>query len=219
MKAKELLEKLLRAYRDYYDVTRFDGSPGTDTAPGTGAAPGTGTVCGTDAPPHMGAACRTESATGEKGTVPGGEPVLNPARLFAAEAVFHSHEEQYFLVRAARIAEAESHEYVFFALRDTLTAARLRELSDAAWEQGTARTVPHKDHRNTDIALIVLADHIEPEALALVPKLRRYRGYRFGLQGWSHFLLFAVEASTGRCAWNRQGQRLRKLIQSNIREL
>ena len=179
MTAEGILEKLLRAYGDYYDVTRFDAAPAHPT---------------------------------DK------DGVSEAAPLFAAEAVFHSHEEQYFLVRAARISEAESHEYVFFAVQDTLTADRLRALSDAAWEQGTARAVPHKDHRNTDAVLIVLAEHIDPEAMALVSKLRHYRSYRWGLQGWSHFLLFAVEASTGRCAWNRQGRRLRKLIQSNIRE-
>lgn len=171
MTAKEILDRLLRAYGHYYDVTRFEETSGSTNA-----------------------------------------------SLFAAEAVFHSHEEQYFLVRSARIAEAESHEYVFFALEGALTADRLRELTDAAWNEGTARTVPHKDHRNTDTVLIVLADRVETDALALIPKLKHYRSYRWGFQGWSHFLLFAVEASTGRCAWNRQGRRLRKLIQSNIRE-
>lgn len=180
MRAAAMLEKLLRAYGDYYDVTRLD-PPGGVEAGSSGA----------------------ES---------------DSSLLFAAEAAFHSHEEQYFLVRSARIAEAESHEYVFFALEDTLTANRLLELDAAAWERGVSRAVPHKDHRNTDVALIVLAERIEPEALALVPKRKHYRSYRWGFQGWSHFLLFAVEASTGRCVWNRQGQRLRKLIQSNIRE-
>ena len=40
-----------------------------------------------------------------------------PEAPFAAEAVFHSHSSTYFLTRSATIGEAESNEYVFFALR------------------------------------------------------------------------------------------------------
>ncbi len=142
--------------------------------------------------------------------------VSREAAPFAAEAVFHSHEAQYFLVRAARIAEAESHEYVFFALESLLEADRLNALAEAAWEGGLSRVRPHRDHRSSDVALIVLADRIAPEAAALVPKLRRYQSYRWGFQGWSHFRLCAAEVSTGRCLANRQGRRIRDLVRDNL---
>lgn len=161
--AVEALERLLRAYGDYYNIER-----------------------------------------------------TRPAPPFAAEAVFHSHEEQFFLVRSARIAEAESNEYVFFATEHHLTPDRLRELDRAAWRIGTERVSPHRDHRSSDVILIVLADSVDPEAMALVSKCRHYQSYRWGFQGWSHFLLFLVETSTLRCGWNRQGQRLRKLIRENL---
>lgn len=162
MTEHEALEKLLRAYGDYYNIGR-------------------------DKPP------------------------------FAAEAVFHSHEEQYFLIRAARIAEAESHEYIFFALESGLTAARLRELDAAAWNAGTARVVPHKDHRSSDIALIVLARQITPEAAALIPKLRHYRSYLFGFQGWTHYQLCAADLSAKRLLCNWQGRKARELIKANLK--
>lgn len=163
MTAKEMLDKLLRAYQAYYNVS-------------------------------------------ETGTAP----------PFAAEAVFRSHEEQYFLIRSARLAEAESNEYVFFALEDTLTAERLRELDAAAWNAGTARITPHKDHRNSDVTLLVLAAQADADALALVPKLKHYQSYRFGFQGWSHYRLAAVEAGTGKLACNRQGRALRNFLRRNL---
>ena len=43
------------------------------------------------------------------------EEVVSP---FSAEAAFHSHGEQYFLVKSARLSEADAHEYVFFATAD-----------------------------------------------------------------------------------------------------
>ena len=162
MTTNEALEKLLRAYGDYYNIER-------------------------DKPP------------------------------FAAEAVFHSHEEQYFLVRSARIAEAESHEYVFFAAENDLTPDRLRELDAAAWNAGTARITPHHDHRSSDITLIVLAERIAPDAAALIPKLRHYRSYLFGFQGWTHYQLCAADLSAERLFCNWQGRKLRKLIRANLK--
>ena len=140
----------------------------------------------------------------------------HPAEPFAAEAVFHSHDEQYFLIRAARIAEAEAHEYVFFAVEERLSAKRLTELASAAWTEGLKRVTPHRDHRSSDVILIVLTDAAEPEALRTAKRLKQYRSYRWGFRGWSHFLLYTVEAPTGRGAWNRQGARLKKLIQGNL---
>ena len=139
-----------------------------------------------------------------------------PAPPFTAEAVFHSHEEQYFLIRAARIAEADSHEYVFFALENVLTPERLQILDAAAWETGLARVNPHADHRNTDITLIILAERIPPETQKQIRRRRHYKSYAFRLRGWSQYSLFAVEVPTGGCFWNREGQRLKKVIQGNI---
>ena len=44
-----------------------------------------------------------------------------PEEPFAAEAAFHSHSSTYFLTKSATIGEAESNEYVFFALQTAWT--------------------------------------------------------------------------------------------------
>ncbi|MCD7746611.1 MAG: hypothetical protein LUI13_15245 [Lachnospiraceae bacterium] len=137
------------------------------------------------------------------------EDVTSP---FDAEAVFHSHDEQFFLVRSATISEAESHEYVYFAKRDSLDAEMLRTLDVKAWEAGLSHVNPHKDHRNSDVTLIILAERISDEAAALIPGLRHYKSYRFSLQGWSQYRLIAVESSSGRIVYNRQGKDLKKLV-------
>ncbi len=131
---------------------------------------------------------------------------------FDAEAEFHSHDEQFFLVRSATISEAESNDYVYFASRDLLDEELLRRLDETAWERGLARVKPHANHRNSDITLIILADTITEGAAALAPKLRRYKSYRFSFQGWTHYRLLAVELSSGRAYTNRQGRDLKKLV-------
>lgn len=133
---------------------------------------------------------------------------------FAAEAEFHSHDEQYFLMRSARIGEADSKEYVYFATPEQLDEAALLDLDRTAWEQGLAKVVPHAEHRNSDVTLFVLADHITEEAFQKIPRLRHYKSYRFSLQGWSQYRLVALELSTGRIAHNRQGQGLAKLVRN-----
>lgn len=134
---------------------------------------------------------------------------------FVAEAVFRSHDEQFFLMRSVKLGEAESNEYVFFATSDHLNVGELREFDEAAWSKGLARVKPHSNHRNTDITLVILGNTVTAEAFALIPKLQHYKSYRLGFQGWSHYRLIVLEESSGRMAYNRQGQSLKKLF-SNI---
>ena len=140
-----------------------------------------------------------------------------PAPPFAAEAAFRSHEEQYFLIWSARLAESESNEFVYFALEDALTAPLLDALDGAAWNAGLARVAPHKDHRNSDVTLIILASKIEPDAAALIPKRKHYQSYLFGFRGWSHYRLAAFDADAGRLYVNGQGKALRKFLKSNLK--
>ena len=144
--------------------------------------------------------------------VKAGEPGTDAYSKFKAEAEFHSHSEQYFLTRAAHIADIDSHEYVFFAEEDNLTSDRLAELESEAWKEGLARVHPGPGHRNSDVALIIIADNIEETAFRQVSKIKRSKSYRFSLHGWSNFRLLTYEVSSGRVACNRAGKSLKKVI-------
>lgn len=134
---------------------------------------------------------------------------------FAAEAIFQSHNEQYFLIKSARISEANSNEFIYFYTADSLDAPKLQELDACAWERGTGKVQPNYYHRNTDVALIIIANQIDEEAFSMIRKLKHSKSYQFGLQGYSNYRLIALELSTGRVSHNRQGQSLKKLV-SNI---
>ncbi len=140
----------------------------------------------------------------------------DPMEPFAAQAAFSLHEEQYFLTRSARISEVDSKEYVYFATDDLLDMQTLEELDSRAWEDGIGRGEPHKDHRNSDIILIILADRVDPEVMKRIPGMRHYKSYRHGLHGWSHYKLAVIELSTGKTAANRQGRDLKKLFKAII---
>lgn len=138
---------------------------------------------------------------------------------FAAEAEFHSHDEQFFLVKTAKLSEAEAHEYVFFGTADRLDAPDVEQMDAAAWDTGLSRVKPHAYHRSTDVVLVLLADTVTPETMSLVKRLRHYKSYRFTLNGWSHYRVIALETSTGKLACNRLGRPLRKLFRNIIKEL
>ena len=133
---------------------------------------------------------------------------------FAAEAAFHSHDEQYFLIRSAKLAEAEAHEYVFFAVEPSLSLEDVQRLDQCAWERGVSRAIPSSHHRSTDVVLILLAEHIAPDAMRYIEKLKRYQSYRFTFHGWSHYQAIALETSTGNLSCNRRGQDLKRLFRN-----
>ena len=133
---------------------------------------------------------------------------------FTAEAVFHSHDEQYFLVKSAKLSEAEAHEYVFFAARENLSLEDAQKLDSCAWERGLSRVHPSYSHRSSDVTLVILAAHIDPEAKAFIRKCKRYQSYRFTLHGWSSYKAVALETSTGALSFNRRGRDLEKLFRN-----
>ena len=135
-----------------------------------------------------------------------------PAAPFAAEAVFHSHSDAYFLVKSAAIGEAESHEYVFFASVDQLDSSLLASLDQTAWDTGISRVKPHSSHRNTDVTLVGAASSVTEEAKAQIPRLKHYKNYRMSLHGFSHYHLIVADLSSGDLTCNRQGRSLKKLF-------
>lgn len=140
----------------------------------------------------------------------------DPEPPFAAEAEFRLHDENYFLVRSARIGEADSREFVYFALPERLSLQELSSLDQKAWEHGLSRVEVHSNHKNSDIALIILAAHADEEAMRQVRSLRHYKSYSWGFRGWSQYRLIVVDLSSDQISCNRQGRDLKKIIDNTI---
>ena len=60
----------------------------------------------------------------------------NIKKPFDAEAQFVMHGAQYILVKAAKIANIDSNEFVFFKLENDLSLEQLKNLADDAWKYG-----------------------------------------------------------------------------------
>ena len=133
---------------------------------------------------------------------------------FAAEAEFHSHTEQYLLVKAAHIADIDSNEFVFFASEEQLTPDSFKKLDERAWAEGLSRVKTGDGHRNSDISLIVLCDRADREVLKSAKRLYRYKSYQWGFKGWSGYRVAVWEAEGGTVTCNRLGKNLKTPIQA-----
>ena len=139
-----------------------------------------------------------------------------PEPPFAAEAEFRLHDENYFLVRSARIGEADSREFVYFAIPENLSEEELLALDQKAWENGLSRVQVHANHKNSDVVLVVLATHADALAMKTAKSLHHYKSYSWGFKGWSQYRLIVVDLSTDQVSCNRQGRDLRKIIDNTI---
>ncbi|MBQ1228627.1 MAG: hypothetical protein IIX87_02005 [Firmicutes bacterium] len=115
-------------------------------------------------------------------------------------------------MKQAKLSEAESKEFVFFAVSEHLTLDELKMLDEAAWQTGMSRVFPHDGHRNSDVVLIILADKVDADAAALIKKLKRYESYKRTLHGWSHYRVIVRDMSTGKVTFNRMGRTLKNVL-------
>ncbi|MBE5996419.1 MAG: hypothetical protein E7240_03565 [Lachnospiraceae bacterium] len=136
----------------------------------------------------------------------------SPAEPFAAEAVFHLHNENYFLLKSAKYAEQDSNEYVFFALAENLTPESYKELEEKAWAEGLSRTEIKQNHRNSDVSLYILSEGISPETIRMIKKTRLSKSYRFGFYGYSHFRVISYDPLSNRFVHNYMGDLLARTI-------
>ena len=136
---------------------------------------------------------------------------------FCAEAEFHSHNEQYFLVRSAHIADIDSNEFVYFADCDELTEELLSDFVNTAWNTGLQKVKPHSGHRNSDISLIIFTDKVSEALKIKIKKTKLYKSYKFSFYGWSNFKLAVYSLSEMTAYSNRQGKDFAKLIMKNIK--
>ena len=138
---------------------------------------------------------------------------------FDAEGYLSNEAEQYFLVKAAKIAFVNSYEHVFFKKCGRITFEELVSLDAAAWETGIARVKPDADHKNTDVALIVVSDVVTQDIRDRIDSFKHSRNYMLGFHGFSNYRLVVIEAPSKTVLTNRRGRDLRDFVTSVMSKL
>ncbi len=132
---------------------------------------------------------------------------------FDAEAHFYAKNEQYFLMKSAKLAEMQASEYVYFIKKEGLKAEELEALGKTAWERGMAQVTPNPDHKSSDVILIAITDRISDEIRKKIRSFKFSKSYKLGLWGFSNYKLAVLEASTGDAVYNGQGRALKSTMQ------
>ena len=139
----------------------------------------------------------------------------DPLEPFDAEAVFRIHDEQYILIKKAKVSEVDSNEFVYFAKVGELTEEQFRNYEETAWEDGLSRTRPKENHRNSDVTVVITAESISPEAEKAIKRSKKYKSYKWGIHGWSAHRVVAYDFSKHKLLYNHRGEELKEIF-SNI---
>ena len=135
---------------------------------------------------------------------------------FSAGAVYYLRDENYLITKKHVLSAVENHEYVYFYLTDHLDAATLAHQIEISRNDGLGRIRPHKEHMSSMVALVILADTIDPEAKELIKKTRFRKNYRLALHGWMEYQIAAMEISTNSFLSNPTGRGARKILEGNF---
>lgn len=131
-----------------------------------------------------------------------------------AEAEFHSRSEKYVLVKKANLWSAESHEYTYFVMVDSLTPDIYENYRKAILEDGLKRIEPKKDHMCSYVSLIIITNSCSEDIHTPVLKTKFHKEFRFSIYGWMDYRVAVYDCSTGKIYTNRAGKDLKKNLQS-----
>lgn len=137
---------------------------------------------------------------------------VDPLEPFDAEAVFRIHDEQYILIKKAKVSEADSNEFVYFAKTDELSEEQFIELENTAWEDGLSRAKPQTNHRNSDVTVVIVTESVLPEAETAIRKSKKYKSYKWGIHGWSAHRVVVYDLGRHKLLYNRRGEELKEIF-------
>lgn len=135
--------------------------------------------------------------------------------LFFAD--FHARDEGYVLVKRAKIWAMESNEYVYLFTAPRIDTETAKKCLDFALDDGQKRIKPHREHRDSYIIAIFVADVIDVDAEKEIKKRRFDKSYKFGLEGWAGLKTAAVDLERECIATNSIGGSMKKLFKKLLR--
>lgn len=135
--------------------------------------------------------------------------------VFKAE--FHVRDEGYVLVKSAKIWSAESNEYAYFFSLPRFDGETAERCVKYALEMGLPLVQPHKEHRDSYIIAIIVADVITPEAEKVIRGSKFYKSFKFGFEGWVNLQAAAVDLSREVIVTNKVGEHVEKTLKQLLR--
>lgn len=140
-------------------------------------------------------------------------------RVFSGFAEFHSHGEQYVLVKRAKLWEVDTHEYLFINIEEELDEEDMQRAIDFMIEEAFRKVAPGPTHMSSAISLILIASSVTDGAVRLLQKTRLRKSYRLSFHGWADLRLAVADLSRplGKQVFtNAAGKQLRGALENNL---
>lgn len=137
-------------------------------------------------------------------------------RVFPGYAEFHSHGEQYVLVKRAKLWEVDAFEYLFFTVVGALDAATLEDFVQFMTTQALAKVHPDPNHMTSYLSLVIIANEVPDAVKAQVKRTRFRKNFALGICGWADLRLAAIDLSCDDVTTNSQGKELKATLEANL---
>ena len=130
----------------------------------------------------------------------------------AATCFLYVHSEKYVLVKAAKLWEADSNEYVYIFSVPHLTKDIFTKCRDYAYNEGMSHIEPKAGHMCSYITALFICDTADADAVKALKRTRIYKSFRLSYYGWMDFHTGVIELSTNKTSANASGRCTAQLL-------
>lgn len=134
----------------------------------------------------------------------------------AATCFLYVHSEKYVLVKAAKLWEYDSNEYVYIFSVPHLTKEIFEKCRDYAHKEGMSHIEPQPGHMCSYITALFICDTCDKDAVRALKRTRIYKSFRFSFYGWMDFHTGVIELETGMTAANGSGRSTAQLLKKTL---
>lgn len=134
----------------------------------------------------------------------------------AATCFLHVHSEKYVLVKAAKLWEADSNEYVYIFSVPHLTKEIFVKCRDYAHKEGMTHIEPKAGHMCSYITALFICDSADPAAVRAIKRTKIYKSFRLSYYGWMDFHTGVIELETEATAANGSGRSTAQLLKKTL---
>ena len=157
---QEACSKLLRLYKSYYNIHRFDGGESAVREGGS----------------HKG---RTDE---EVMSI-----ISEESYPLIARCDFFEHSQKYVISQKAELWSADREEFLYLFSMPELSMELFKKCRDYIYSDGMERLNVRPGHMYTYLTAVFLCDSCEADVIKAIKKTRIYKSFHFSLHGWMDY--------------------------------
>lgn len=190
-KKENAVERLLKSYRRFYNITRFDG--------------------GISPPLDEGRNLREAVKL---------SPFREDERNgLAAVCEYYEKTGQHLFLKSNEIWSANQEEFIFLFTADHLTADLFERCRDYAYNAGMEMAHIGSGHMYTYVSPVFICGKVDDAARKAVENCRIYKTFRFSLHGWLEFHTGCLDMEKRSLYFNKSGRCMEKNLKNIFQEL